>query len=476
MPTQHLTLSFKVYDVHGVSITPSTAMPMTVAIYDAPTGAIVTSPSSTGTSPMTITVTGRSSISLTYDGSYLSRPLTVIAVDKLGTVNPCTHSTDRAIGSTTLALHRVPTALGAASYSTPTRCHAGTSGNACAARNVNRDGLSLRASVGYGTSVPTSSAPVTVASAGQMAAYTVDTGSIGTVVPFAKLGPDDVGPGPMAMKYYDSSGNEFIGFTYLAPVTLSMGTARAETIPIRVLAVLASGCHVGKSCKKAPPFANFYYLGVGFDRSGTEVGAAFASPRDNAFLAVEPPSGQVLSQGYILSGARITAGITSVDAAGFSTEPLTASSTTPGDWLGAPACIWFPRVAHPNPAAVCGDMLLDVGIPQMYITFAAASDVPAVVAHGLAARQTVAFATPTKTAPVLRYSFSSGPLPHGAAPPAIGMAPSFIGLSVAPSSGSSGGTNRVFINTGRHILFDNDYLFDAQLGQVGFDPLTIPLR
>jgi hypothetical protein len=56
------------------------------------------------------------------------------------------------------------------------------------------------------------------------------------------------------------------------------------------------------------------------------------------------------------------------------------------------------------------------------------------------------------------------------------MAPSFIGLSVAPSSGSSGGTNRVFINTGRHILFDNDYLFDAQLGQVGFDPLTIPLR
>jgi len=50
------------------------------------------------------------------------------------------------------------------------------------------------------------------------------------VWPLADLGPDAVGPGGPALKYYDSSGNEFIGFVYLAPVTLQMGSAQATTV------------------------------------------------------------------------------------------------------------------------------------------------------------------------------------------------------------------------------------------------------
>jgi len=471
---QHLTLSFTIYNGTGKTIVPSVAQPMTIAIYDAPAGSVTTTPPASGSSPLTLSVTTGSTVSLSYDGSYLSRPLTVMAITTLYTVNPCTLTHKKAIGSTTLSLEHVPTTLGTASFSAPTRCRSGTTGSACAAKNVDTGGLSLLASVGYGASVPTSSAPIQNATSAEQVPDTVDTGSIGTVVPFAKLGPDAVGPGPTEMKYYDSSGNEFIGFTYLAPVTLSMGSSQAETIPIRVLAVVTSGCHAGKSCKHPPPFANFFYLGVGFDRSGTVVNAPFASPRDNAFLSVEPSSGLTLSQGYLLSGASITVGVTASNTTGFTTEPLSTSSTTPGDWLGAPACIAFPNTAHPSPSGVCGHMLLDVGIPQMYITFTAPADVPAVVRHGLAVNQMITFASPSANAPVLGYTFSSGPLPHGAAPPTTGMNPSSVGLS--SGSGSSGGTDRVFINTGRHILFDNDYLYDAQLGQTGFFALAVPLR
>jgi hypothetical protein len=474
--SQVLALNFTVYDANSNVVTPSSAQPVTVAIYDAPSGSIRTSPGSTGSSPLVITVTSGSTFSLTYAGSYLSRPLTVIATAMLGTTNPCTNSADRAMGSTTIPLETSPTVLGSASYTTPTGCRAGSSGTRCAALNVNRYGLSLKASVGFGAAVPTSSEPAIAAPTRKMARYTVDTGSIGTVLPLAKMGPDAIGPGPMAMKYYDSSGNEFIGFTYLAPVTLSMGGTRAQTIPIRVLAVATSACHASSKCTKPPPFANFYYLGVGFDRSGTEVGAPFASPRDNAFLAVEPPAGSSLSEGYILSGASITTGITAANSQGFSLESLTSSSSVPGDWLAAPVCVSFPSTGDPSPEAVCGDMLLDVGIPQMYITFAAASDKPAAVANGLMANQTITVKSPTATSPVLSYSFSSGPSPGGAAPPTTGMNPAFVGLSVAHGPSTGGATNPVFINTGRHILFENNYLFDAQTGQVGFEPLAVPLR
>jgi len=474
--SESLTIPFTVYGAAGTAVMSSVARPVTISIYDAPTGSITTTPAGVGTSPIVVTVSRGSSFSLSYNGSYLSRPLTVTAAERLASTNTCTNTTSRAIGTTTLSLANPPSTLGTASYTTPTNCHSGTSGSACATLNVDTRGLSLMAAVGYGASVPSSPAPATAPTDGQLASYTVDTGSIGTMVPYTQLGPDSVGPGPAAMKYYDSSGNEFVGYIYLAPVTLQMGASQATSVPIRVLAVLSSACHVSSKCKSPPAFSGFRYLGVGFDRGGTSTADPFASPRDNAFLAIEPPTGQTMSQGYLLSGSSITTGITSADSTGFSLETMSASSSVPGDWLGAPACVSFATPAPPAATPVCGSMLLDVGIPQMYITFSSRSSKPPVVAGGLPANQMISITAPNASSPVLSYSFSSGPVSGGSQPPAIGMAPSFVGMSVAPGGSPTGFIGLVFINTGRHVLFENQYLFDAQTGQVGFAPLAMPLR
>jgi hypothetical protein len=79
---------------------------------------------------------------------------------------------------------------------------------------------------------------------------------------------------------------------------------------------------------------------------------------------------------------------------------------------------------------------------------------------------TVGVTVGTGSPPPLTYSFAVGP---GRAPAATGMNPSTVDLLHLSTSG-------VFVNTGRHVLFDVDYLFDARAGRVGFQPLAVPLR
>ncbi len=466
--SETVTIPFVVNGSAGTPVTPSATSPVTVSIYGAPAGSIQTTPAGTGTSPVVVELTSGSSLSVTYNGSYLSRPISVLASMPLPETNVCTGTTSYAIGSTSMALAVAPTQLGTVSYSTPTACTGGTTGSACAAQNVDSTGLALSATAGYGATVPGSSAP-TASAPEKFASYTVDTGSIGTALPLTDLGPNAVGPGAPALKYYDSSGNEFIGFVYLAPVTLQMGTERATTDPIRLLAVMSSACHPKKPCTKAPPYANFHYLGVGFDRSLTSTADPFQSPRDNALLAIESTAG-TMTQGYTLSGATIQAGITSANSAAPNPAKLTASTTYPGDWQGLPMCVTFPTAADPNPTPSCGAMLMDVGIPEMFITFQNSDDKPTAVKDGLAANQQITITAPDPSKPALTLSFSSGPA-GGASPPATGMAPSEVEVSVLSTSSSP-----VFINTGRHVLFENTYIFNAQAGTVGFAPLVPTLR
>jgi hypothetical protein len=466
--TQTVTIPFVVNGSTGSPVSPSAAAPVTISIYGAPAGSLQTSPAGTGTSPVVVEVASGSSITVTYDGAYLERPLSVLASMPLAATNVCTGTTSYAIGSTTMTLAVAPTALGTVSYSTPTLCTGGTTGAACATQNVDSTGLALTATAGYGATVP-GAASKTASTPQKFASYTVDTGSIGTVLPLTDLGPDAVGPGAPALKYYDSSGNEFIGFVYLAPVTLQMGSVQATTDPIRLLAVMSSACHPDKTCTQAPPYASFHYLGVGFDRSLASAADPFQSPRDNALLAIDPPSGS-MTQGYTLSGATIQAGITAANSTAPSPAQLTASTTYPGDWQSLPMCVTFPTTTDPAPTPTCGSMLMDVGIPEMFITFSSASAKPAAVADGLAANQQIQVQAPNPTNPALTLSFSSGPA-GGASPPAVGMAPSAVDLGVLASSGSP-----VFINTGRHVLFENTYIFNAQAGTIGFAPLVPTLR
>ncbi len=464
---QTVSIPFTAYDTNAAVAAPTVSVPMTVSIYGAPAGSITTVPSGTGTSPVVVTVTSGSALSLTYNGAYLNRPITVAATMALPEVNVCTNTASYAIGSTSLALAAAPTGVGTVSYSTPTACSGGTTGTACAAQNVDTDGLALLATTGYGAAVPGSPASAAATTPTRFKNYTVDTGSIGTALPAADLGPDAIGPGGPGIKYYDSSGNEFVGYVYLAPVTFQMGSVQVTTDPIRVLGVMSSACHPDKTCTAPPPFADFHYLGVGFDRSLGTAADPFQSPRDNALLSVAAPSGS-MSPGYVLSGSTIQAGITAANATP-SVVPLTANPTYPGDWNAMAMCVTFPTNAQPSPAPTCGSLLMDVGIPEMFVTFGSNDDVPAAVKGGLPDNQTISIAAPNQTTPALAYSFSSGPA-GGAAPPATGAAPSKVDMSVLS------GPTTVFINTGRHVLFDYQYVFNAQAGSVGFLPLNPPLR
>ena len=465
--SQTLSIPFVAYGANGETVTPSATAPVTVSIYGAPAGSVQTTPAGSGSAPIVLSVTSGSELTLTYDGAYLSRPISVVASMPLPTTNVCTGTADYALGSTSLALTTAPTALGTVSYSTPTTCTGGTSGSACATQNVDTVGLGLSATAGYGAAVP-GATNTTATAPTKFANYTIDTGSIGTAVPWADLGPDAVGPGQPAYKYYDSSGNEFIGYVYLAPVTLQMGSQQVTTDPIRLLAVMSSACHPNKTCTAPPAFANFHYMGVGFDRSNATAADPFRSPSDNALLSIDPASGG-MTPGYTLSGSTIEAGLTSANSTAPTPAALTPNTTYPGDWNAVPMCVSFPTAAESTPTPTCGAMLMDVGIGEMFITFAAKSDEPAVLANGLPANQTIAIAAPNATTPALSYNFSSGPA-GGASPPATGLAPSAVDLGVLS------GTNPVFINTGRHVLFGYEYIFNAQAGTVGFAPLSTPLR
>ena len=72
-----------------------------------------------------------------------------------------------------------------------------------------------------------------------------------------------------------------------------------------------------------PPFADFHYLGVGFDRSTGTASDPFQSPRDNALLSIAAPSG-TMTPGYVLSGSTIQAGITAANSTA-TVVPLTAN-------------------------------------------------------------------------------------------------------------------------------------------------------
>jgi len=105
-----------------------------------------------------------------------------------------------------------------------------------------------------------------------------------------------------------------------------------------------------------------------------------------------------------------------------------------------PTCVTFPTTATPAPTPVCGSLLMDVGIPEMFITFASKADEPAAISGGLADDQTIAISAPTATSPAFAYSFSSGPA-GGATPPATGMAPSEVtqsAITMAPALRAAG--------------------------------------
>lgn len=470
--SQVITVNFTAYDQNGAQLTPTLSSPLQVAIYSEPSSITAAGTPISGKGPYAMTIKSGSSFSFSYTGSYVHRPPVVTAWMNTGQLNTCTGTMAKAIGLQAIPLATTPQSTGTKSYRTATNCTTGK-GAACAANNVLTSGLSINAAVGFGPSIPGSGVAAAKPKSSNFASFTIDTGSIGSVAPLDELGPNVIGPGPPAWKYYDSSGYEFAGYIYLAPVTFSMGTAKPSSYPIRVLGVAASNCATGMPCSTAPEFANFHYMGVGISREENTSADPFVSPGDNALLEIAPGDAMPMSPGYMLSGGSIQAGITTATAAGYSKQQLAPNSSNLGDWGPAAGCVSFPTPSLPPAPPLCGSMLMDVGIDQMYISVLK-GNMPAAAVGGLSPSQSISISSPNPTSPSLSYTFAAGSKgANGQPSPApTGRAPSFVSLF----SSEAENTGQVFINTGRHVLFGSNYMLNAQKGQVGFKTLAHPLR
>jgi len=473
---QVVTVTFTAYDETGNPVAASPTSPLQVAVYSQLGSISESGQALAGADPYSFTVTSGNSFSFRYNGTYLNRPPVVTAWMTLRSTNACTGTANQAIGSSVLPLANVPSKMGSVSYQTPTVCKTGT-GRACATANVQSNGLWINAAVGFGKPMPGVGGATTRPTSANFDQYQLDTGSIGAVAPVADLGPNVVGPGAPSWKYYDSSGFEFAGFTYLAPVTLSMNGVKPFGNPIRMLGVVTSACAPGKSCSGPPQFSDFHYMGVGIDRENNTFADPFASPGDNALLSIRSTNSSPMSQGYLLSGGSVRVGLTAATGVTYSKQQLAPNTANPGDWNAAAGCVSFPTPGAPPPIPLCGSLLMDIGIQQMYISVAP-GQMPAAVQGGLASTQTVQVTSPNTTSPALSYSFVAGPrVNNRLTPNPVGQAPSYVSLfSSSTDISGQAFTGSMQVNTGRYVLFGSNYMFNAQKGQIGFKSLSRPMR
>lgn len=418
------------FDERGERIVPSAAHPVRIEITGGRRDAIT---------PREVTLTSGSTVTLAYDGGPLASPITVTAwTDQPGGAR-------KSLGRTEL-LPREPAACryGARRHTLRVLCEEGGSVERCALDAIRR-GLKVRAAVGWSDAQD------------HLQPFGVDTGSIGTVVPVDRLGPDAIGPGAPGSVYYDSSGRIFSGSYYLASVAFETEDGRIVRTPrILVLGIERASCAPGHPDCRPSDAPELHYLGVGFARGGAEA-HELMSPADNAFLRVADTGDGDMSPGYVLTGRAITLGIPPLD--GYALAALTPSTTAPGDWSAARGCYAFPELPAPN--RFCGSFLLDVGIAEMFLDLPAAERPPgsarprrcgerecADVPDGTAMRVTVG----PDDAPALAYDFTLRPEP-------VGPEPTYARWIDRV---------QVFVNVGRRPLFRFHYLFDATCGNVGF--------
>jgi hypothetical protein len=463
------TIGFTAYNAQGVPITPSASNPLTIVIYGIPpagSGPAVVSPSQQ-------TVTSGNSATFTYSGDAFPNNLTMEAyiydsAAGIPTGAPGAVSGGYAIGVTQIVAQNPQPC----SYLTPQA--AATNSYTIVPSSEPPDPFKLQAAIGYATS------PTPVPSA--FSTYTVDTGSMGTLLPITDLpataptpsatGPL-IGPGPAGTQYYDSSGLTFSGYYYLAPVTFQTTTGNALTIPIEVLAVNAS-C-TGLNCTSATAtndWESLRYMGVGFDREGLVAGSLFLSPAQNAFINLtDSDNGADISQGYGLSvtSQGITLGLTDANTAGYNTMALTPSTTYVGEWNTMPGCFSFPELSSTQ---YCGTLLLDVGIPEMFLN---PSTTPIPAAAATIGSDGYLY-VPAKTQMTITVGTTGGvsPLSYTMQIPNTGPSATVTPTGAEPSYAEWAGTtppSANFINTGRDPIVAYNYFYDAQCGQVGFQQL-----
>lgn len=275
---------------------------------------------------------------------------------------------------------------------------------------------------------------------GTVSPFTVDTGSVGVVVPASEV--PNVPPGaPAGELTYSSSGLQLTGVW----VTLSVrfpravnasGTRASAQATVPVLAVTSSKCLGGgvnsRRCTGGIP----HMLGVGFGREPNR------PPTYNPLLNLTEMAAGTMRRGYVVGRGGLTLGLTEANASGAWTMQQLATAGAPAegahnDWLTPPG--GFQLGSSP---VFSGKILIDTGLLDMIVE-----------ADGLPASGMVPEGTPmTINIGDLHYTFAVG---DGGAQTPIG------GVHHARAA------NGTFVNTGLRALGRYDLLYDADGGFLG---------
>jgi hypothetical protein len=284
----------------------------------------------------------------------------------------------------------------------------------------------------------------------------VDTGSVGLIVWRGDIGPAAVPQGP-GKREYNSSGRIFRGTYFLTWIAFQTPGGTVQTVRLRVLGVDRQDCDPAKPDCRAQEGAALQHvgvLGVGFDRPAYTQGDVL-DQSDNPFLNLEPMRGGRMPRRYILSTHSVELGGTASLPAGFHTLSLTIRTPgqggAPDDWARPTGCYTLTLSTGRSIGPFCTKLLVDSGLPEMILTLP-----PAQRPAGLACdtRCPDGLQVTVRAGNALNWEFTTGEP----------GAPRYVRW------GLNGSTTQ--INTGRALLEHFDYLYDADLGVVGFRPAS----
>jgi len=279
---------------------------------------------------------------------------------------------------------------------------------------------------------------------GTLKNYTIDTGSVGVVVPASEV-PNIPANSPSGSITYSSSGLQMNGVWATLPMTFPQavngyGGSEVATATVPVLAVTSTVCTgVGPNagnCTGAIP----HQLGVGFGR-GTTVQL---SPVYNPFLNLAEMTAGTMRRGYIIQRSGLVLGLTASNVgSSFVTQTLTSAGTpaagTHNDWV-TPAGGF--TLGSTTPAT--GVVLIDTGLTDMILE-ASGQPSSGKVSNGTAMMITIGTQT---------YSYSVG---DGGV-----QTPTSVNWAIY--------SGKTFVNTGLRALGHFDLLFDADNGLFGLRP------
>jgi hypothetical protein len=270
----------------------------------------------------------------------------------------------------------------------------------------------------------------------------LDTGSLGLYVPESVLGAAaQVSATETCSITYVSSGTTLSGHAATAAVAL-LGASQAGDVSPPPATVAMSLCAVDD-----PTFTGGV-MGVGFGRTTP------GDPARNVLLQIEDAVLGQVRAGYVLGthpAPHVTLGLDAATAAGFQTLPLSPDPSGSGDWLASSlrGCLSLPE--DPGFGTECGPLLVDTGIAESLLWGPSDPTLGGTIPSGqTSVPNGVAVAYTAGAA--LAYAFVVGQAP---------ASPSYVGVRAASAFS---------INTGRALLVDDDYLFDAVAGAAGFRP------